>query len=72
MSVKTFNHISQQTIMNARPGKMVTLLIVPKVRLQYAMRGFLSMGVKIFNSLPANVRKVDTKAEFKKLCDSFF
>ena len=41
------------------------MLCIPKVKLQFAKSGFFSMGVKIYNSLPVEIRQTDCLIDFR-------
>ena len=43
-----------------------SLLVIPKVRLQFAKSGFFSMGVKIYNVLPLDIRQTDCYSNLKE------
>ena len=47
-------------------------LHVPRVKLEVANASFFSMGVRIFNSLPIEIRQVDDFNGFRKLCRAHF
>ena len=42
------------------------LLIVPKIKLETARSSFYYMGVKFYNDLPLNLRKVESYKEFER------
>ena len=41
------------------------LLCIPKVKLKLAKSGFFSMGVKIFNALPIEIRRTESFSDFR-------
>jgi hypothetical protein len=47
-------------------------LTIPKVKLKLAKSGFFSMGVKIFNSLPIEIRRTDSFTDFKNKVKKFY
>jgi hypothetical protein len=47
-------------------------LTIPKVKLKLAESGFFSMGVKIFNSLPMEVRRTESFNDFRNEVKKFY
>ena len=43
-----------------------TLLCIPKTKLKLTKSGFFSMGVKIYNTLPKEIRRSESFFDFRK------
>lgn len=61
-----FNIHCQNTRQNS------TMLSIPKVKLELAKSGFFSMGVKIFNTLPIEIRRTESFQDFRNRVISHF
>ena len=45
---------------------------LPKVKLDFARRGFYFLGASIFNSLPLSLRNINSKVLFRKALNDFY
>ena len=48
------------------------LLRLPKIRTEYARKSFFFMGAKVYNDLPAEIRKTENHQNFLKLLEDHF
>ena len=48
------------------------LINLPPIKLEYARRGFYSMGAKLYNELPLNIRTAPNSEDFYKLLNLHF
>ena len=44
----------------------------PKVKLEFARRGFYFLGASIFNSLPLSLRSINSRVLFKEALEDFY
>ena len=44
---------------------------LPRIKTEYARKGFYYMGAKLYNDLPIDVRTAENKKDFKEKLDLF-
>ena len=64
------DRVKRLCILNTRKkGKTAKL---PKVKLDFARRSFYFLGASFFNSLPLNLRNIDSRVLFRKALDDYY
>ena len=64
------SHITtHEHIKTTRNNKCLATL--PRIKTEYARKGFYYMGAKVYNNLPIDIRTVENKKDFKEKLDLF-
>ena len=64
LSCSNFNSYFTRSIHRKSTRNSGHMLVIPRVKLEFAKSGFYFQGVKIFNSLPLEIRQISSSAEF--------
>ena len=65
-----YNHF-RLNLYSTKTRNQGSLLVVPKIRLESTKSSFFFMGVRVFNSLPIEIRRIGSLTDFRNKLKSF-